>query len=569
MNGLLRSGPLRGLVLAAALSALTVAAGIGLMGTSGWLIARAAQHPEASALTLAAVGVRALGLGRGVLRYAERLVGHDAVLGWMARTRVVVFQRLARSSEQWRTSQALGALGRDVEGLQELWLRGALPCTAAVVVALGSGAAATAVLPAAGAVLGAGLLVAVALLPTLAWVLAGRRPETGDLRAAHLDALTDLLHGSADLIAYGGTAGALARVDACADRLSREASRAGDRAAVLAGAGAVVQGLTTAAVVWTAGSAVSSGVLQPVWAVVLGLVALASFEPAAGLADAAVALREGHASVRRLSGLLGQGTDVLPSDEAPLAHAAVLVRARGARLDRPGRARPAVAGVDLDLTSGRSWAVLGGSGAGKSSLLALLSGQLAPTAGEVTCGSGAVSALSQAERPRHVVLVEQDAHVFDTTLRDNLRLARPDATDDELLDALRTVGLGPWWDSLPLGLETQLAHRGDRLSGGQRRRLAVARGLLSAAPVLLLDEPTEGLAPDEADELLDDVLAAARDRAVVVVTHRLSVLDRVDELLVLDRGRVVLRGTPEQVRHLPGLVRDAEALLAPEGLLAG
>lgn len=565
MTSLFRSGRRQGMLLAMLLSAATVAAGIGLMGTSGWLIARAAEHPEASALTLAAVGVRALGLGRGVLRYAERLVGHDAVLRWMAQVRVVVFERLAAQPGRWRTSEALAALGRDVEGLQDLWLRGLLPCAAAATVGVATVAGSTLVLPAAGVVLGVGLLLASVGVPAMAWWLASREAPRATVQADHLDALTDLLHGCADLVACQGTDGALRRVDVTTAVLRSSESATAARVAALSAFGLLAQGATVVGVAWVAATAVSRGQLEPVWAVVLGLLALAAFEPTAGLTEAALSLRNGREALRRLRSL----------EEQPAASLAVgdggdeLLVARRAGLDRPGRSLPAVMDVNLELHRGRSVAVLGGSGAGKSTLLALLAGQVVPTRGEVLCAGAPAARLTQEQRPLRVVLVEQDAHVFDASLRDNLRLGRPDATDDELTQVLDTVGLGSWLGALPAGLGTHVAHRGATLSGGQRRRLAVARGLLSHAPVLLLDEPTEGLAPVEADELLDAILAAARDRSVVVVTHRLSVLDRVDEALVLERGRVVAQGTPDQVRRSSALVRDAAAMQNPGYRLVG
>ena len=544
------------LLQAGLLAALTTLAGIGLMSTSGWLIARAAEHPEASALTLAAVCVRALGLGRGVLRYGERLIGHDAVLRWVADRRVDVFDQLRRQPAGVRTGDALSALGRDVEGLQDLWLRGVLPWASATAVAAAASAAAVLVLPSAGVLLAAGLGVAVLLVPSLALASGTAAEQLVAARAAHQTAVTDLLHGCADLVTTKGTAGALDAADAASAELDRLAGSAAVRVSALSGLAVLVQGLTTAGVAWTGWQAVRAGDLTRVWLVVLVLGAYAAFEPAAGLVDAVNAVRTGRRAVQRISALDGtKPVSELRLSPEPSSTASVV--ARGLGLLRPGRTVPALRGVDLDVSAGRAVAVVGGSGAGKTTLLQLLAGQLSPTFGSAWVGGVAPDRLTQEARPQAVVLVEQDAHVFDASVRDNLRLGRPDAHDRDLHEVLGVVGLTDWLEQLPEGLDTVLGHRGSRLSGGQRRRLTVARGLLSPAAVLLLDEPTEGLAPDEADRLVDDVLTAASGRAVLLVTHRLDVLDRVDEVLVLEHGEVALQGTPDEVRAAPGLVRDA------------
>lgn len=547
-------GSRRGRLLQATLLAsLTVLAGVGLMGTSGWLIARAAEHPNASALTLAAVCVRALGVGRGVSRYAERIVGHDAVLRWVAELRVAVFGQLSRQQGRLRTSEALGALGRDVEGLQDLWLRGVLPWGSAAAVAVVVVPVASLVNAPAGLVLGAGLLVALGLLPGLTWKLQDVQTQLVAARAAHLESVTDLLHGCADLVTAKGTTGALAASDRAARDLARLTRTAALRGAVLVAIAVLTQGVTTVAVTWVGWHAVLSGDLSRVWFVALTLGGFAAFEPAIGVIDAVAAVRSGWAALERVSSL--QEPTPLPAGQAEGSVA--LVVARGLGLAHPGRYRPALQDVDLQIFPGDRLAVVGGSGAGKSTLLALLAGQLAPTSGSLRVAGIAPHTLTQQQRPETVVLVEQEAHVFDASLRDNLRLGRPSATDVELERVLRVVGLGAWLDGLDDGLATQLGHRGSRLSGGQRRRLTVGRGLLSPAPLLLLDEPTEGLSPREADALVDAVLTEAADRAVVLVTHRVTALDGLDRVLVLERGVVVQSGSPGEVRAGPGLVREA------------
>ena len=547
------------LLLAVALLAATSLAGIGLMGVSAWLLDRAAQHPEASALTVAAVAVRALGIGRGLLRYAERLVGHDAVLRDAAARRAALFARLRRGPRP-ASGAAVSALVHDVEAAQDVQLRGTLPLAASALVVLVVVPLMTALLPAAGLVLAVGLAGAAVVVPVVSWRAAGAEDGRAAARAEHLTAVADVLHGAGDLVALHGLAGATATAGTTAAELLRLDLRAARRQAALAALGPLLQGGTAFALLVLAASAVRHGALPPVDAAVVVLVGWASFEPAATSHEAAAALRRGRSALRRWR-RLGSET---PAGPAPAYGGPVVLT--GATLQYPGRSRPAVAHVDLELRPGTTLGVVGGSGAGKSSLLALLAGAVAPTQGRAALGSAALHLLPEADRARSVVLAEQAAHVFDASVRDNLRLADPGASDDALLAALGTVGLSGWLATLPDGLGTRLGHRGARLSGGQRRRLTVARALLSPAPVLLLDEPTEGLAPDEADALLAEVLDAARGRAVVVVSHRPLAWAALDELLVLDDGRVVDRGTPLALAARPGLVAEAWAMTGgPDG----
>jgi ABC-type transport system involved in cytochrome bd biosynthesis fused ATPase/permease subunit len=210
-----------------------------------------------------------------------------------------------------------------------------------------------------------------------------------------------------------------------------------------------------------------------------------------------------------------------------------------------------VRGVDLELPPGRRVAVIGASGAGKSTLLAAIARFVVPERGGILLGGADLGRVPEAELRRTVSGALQDAHVFHTSVRNNLLPARPGATDEQLHDALRRAGLLDWVLSLPERLETVVGSDGDRLSGGQRRRLVLARALLAAPPVLLLDEPTEGLDPATADAVLADVLAAGRGSSLVLVTHRTAGLEAMDEVLVMDGGRIVRRGAPRAVLGLP------------------
>jgi ATP-binding cassette subfamily C protein CydC len=219
-------------------------------------------------------------------------------------------------------------------------------------------------------------------------------------------------------------------------------------------------------------------------------------------------------------------------------------------------AAPALDGVDLTIPPGRRVAIVGPSGAGKSTLLGVLTGAVRPTAGTATLGGTDLSGYDRQRLPRLVGGLLAEAHVFHATVRDNLLLGRGDAGDDELASACRAAGLLDWVREQPEGFDTVVGEEGGQLSGGQRQRLALARALLAAPAVLVLDEPTEGLDPAAADRVLASAVAAAGDRAVVLVTHRLAGLAAFDEILVLDAGRVVQRGRPAELADQPGWYRE-------------
>lgn len=535
MRGLvLRTCRAPGLALAVLLGAVTSLAAVALMGCAAWLLSRAAEHPDPSSLALAAVAVRALGLTRGLARYGERLAGHDAVLAVVADLRVAVFQGLLRRDAPTASGQALAHVVEDVDAVQDLWLRCLLPWASGTVTAVACVAAVGWWEPAAAAVLLAGLGASLTVVPALGAALARREQAVAGLRADHLAQVLDVVQGCADLTAYGAMPAALARAETTGQALAALDRRAARQAAVVAALGTVLQGLTVLGVAVLGVQAVQDGRLPRTALAVVVLVALASFESVAGLAEAGALLPRTEGAATRLLPLLEPGP---AAQQAPVLTGEPL-RLVGAGARWPGTDHSVLRDVDLELPAGRAVAVVGPSGAGKSTLLALLAGRLAPDTGRALLGGHPVSDLDDAVRAARVVLAEQQAHLFDASVLDNLRVARPGATPGEVAEALEAAGLADWVAGLPQGLQTRVGEQGARISGGERRRLAVARALLSGAPVLLLDEPTEGLDPAAADALLRRLLAAARGRSLLVVTHRLSALDGFDEVLAVEGGRV-------------------------------
>jgi ATP-binding cassette subfamily C protein CydC len=558
------------LLTAGLLAAGADLAGLGLLATAVWLLVTAAGQPPLQALTLAAVAVRALAIGRGVLRYTERLAGHDAVLRILTEVRARVFAALAgRPATGDRSGDALSRMVSDVDAVQDLLLRVMVPAAAAATVGVATVAATAAVAPPVAPVLAAGLLLTGVALPALAIRLTRRAADlVAPLRGALAADMVDLTHGAADLAAFGATGAATARAGDRAARLARLEPRVATADFALDAAGTLVAAVTAAGVV---AAALRSGV-DGVLVGVLAVAALAAVEVSLALPAAARRWTEIRAGLARVAPLLATapptsptgGVDGAGPPDAPGAPAdagvpapagPVTLTAAGVRVRYRPDAAPALAGVDLSLPPGRRVAVVGPSGAGKSTLVGVLAGQIPVDGGEVTCEGRPLAAYRRDDRPRLVGGLLAEPHVFHATVRDNLRLGRP--ADPARLDAAcAAAGLRDWVRAQPAGYDTVVGEDGGRLSGGQRQRLALARALVDPPAVLLLDEPTEGLDPGAADEVLAATLTAAGpDRAVLVVTHRLHGLSGVDEVLVLDAGRVVQRGRPEELAATPGWFR--------------
>ncbi|MFE0463035.1 thiol reductant ABC exporter subunit CydD, partial [Kitasatospora sp. NPDC058965] len=545
--------PRRRFALAVLLGALALGCAVALLGTSGWLISKAATRPPVLYLMVAVTSVRAFGVGRSAFRYAERLVSHDAVLRTLGALRVTVHQRLERLAPAalpaFRHGDLLSRLVADVDAVQDWYLRWRLPAAVGLTVSVAVSAGLALLLPAAGALLALGLLLAGAAVPVLAARLSARTerqqaPARGALATAVLDTCT----GTAELTVAGALPGRLAAVRAADRTLTALAARSAATTALGAGLTALLTGLTVTACAAVGTGAVAAGRLNGLCLAVLVLTPLAAFEAVAPL-PAAVQVRErSRAAAGRLTEVLDTPDPVVepavpaaaPADPFPVA-------VRGLRARWPGQPACALDGVDLDLAAGRRIALVGRSGAGKTTLAQVLLRLLDQEAGTVTLAAGRPQAVDSRALDGDAVraligLCAQDAHVFDSSLRENLRLARPAAGDDELRAALAAARLLDWVATLPEGLDTMVGEHGARLSGGQRQRLALARALLADFPLLILDEPAEHLDLATADALTADLLAATADRATLLITHRLAGLREVDEILVLEAGRVVERG---------------------------
>ena len=564
----------RGLLAVAALFGFVAAASsVALLGTSGWLISYAAEMPPVLALSVAAVMVRAFALSRSVFRYLERVVGHDAAFRGLTGLRVSVYARLEQLAPvglaRFSRGDLLARLVADVDAALDLPLRVVLPWAQAALVSVATVAFLAWLVPGSGAVLAAALLLGLVAVPWLVARIAARAearlaPERGALSGA----VVASLDGSADLLAFNATGRALADIAERDAGLTAVAKRESAGLGLGTGLGVLLQGLAVVGCLAMAIPAVIDDRIGPAWLAVAALLPLAAYDVVAVLPTSAIAFQRVRASATRLAEVLDEPLPVAepaqPSGAPtpPLAIACTDLRASW-DIDGP----PTLRGIAFNLGDRERVAIVGPSGAGKSTLAAVLLKLLAYE-GTATLGGRSIADLDGDEVRRCVGLLTQDAHIFDTTLRDNLRLGRADASDEDLRAALSRVRLTDWLDSLPRGLDTELGPRGATMSGGERQRVALARLLLADRRILVLDEPTEHLDPQTADALTDDLLDVTRDRSTILITHRLRGLEQVDRIVVLAHGEVRAEGTHAELLHEGGWYAERWAQEAAQGDVA-
>ncbi|MBW0115087.1 thiol reductant ABC exporter subunit CydC, partial [Pseudonocardia abyssalis] len=534
------------LALAALLGALALGCGVALTATSAWLISSAALHPPVLALMVAIVAVRAFGLGKGVLRYAERLVSHDAALRASSALRVRIWEALLRlgpaATARLRRGELLSRLISDVDAQQDLLVRVLLPAVAAAAVATGTAVGIGLLLPAAGLVVAIGLFVAGVLAPaTTAWAAHHTERRAAAARGEVLARSVEIVEAAPDLIAFGAAGRFRDRLADADARLAALLRRAATARGLGAGIGVLAIGATSVAATAVGIAAVRAGTLPGPALAVLALTPLAMADVVAGLPDAAVRLLTALPAARRLAELEARPVAVAdpahPLDVAPPSG----FTADGLAVRWPGAGRDAVHDVDLDLRGGTRLALTGPSGSGKSTVVAALLRTLDPSAGTLRADGHDVRGLAGDDVRHGIAWCGARTHLFDSTLRANLALAAPDATDAQLVAALGRARLGDWFAGLPDGLDTAVGEHGGAVSGGERQRIGITRALLAERNVLVLDEPTAHLDPATADALAAELLAVTEGRTALIVTHRPEQTPGLPEVRIGDRPLVPAR----------------------------
>ena len=499
--------------LAVLLAAGASAASVALLGVAAWLISKAAQHPPFLELSVAAVGVRFFGISRAVLRYLERLVGHDLALRMRSALRLRSYRALARTTLLGRRhGDLLVRVVADVEAIQDVLVRVVLPFAAAAVVIAGTTAMLGRFSPAAAAVLLATAVLAGLVVPVWAQRASRAADQTvTPLRGELGNRVHEAVRAGVDLVVYGAQRPYLERIRGIDQRLRQAEQQATGVRAVAAGAQVVAAGVAVLAGLWIGGQAVAAGQLGPRLLAVLALTPLALHESLAGLSQAAQSLTRARAGLDRVRAVLAAppvGRGDAPAQVSDTAR----LTATGLSIGWPGRA-PVAAPIDLDLAPGQAVAVVGPSGAGKTTLAATLLGLIPPLAGRL-------------DRLGRIGYLAQDAHIFATSIAENVRIGNKDATDQQVQAALAGAGLA-------LPADRVVAERGATLSGGEARRLALARLLAGRYDLLVLDEPTEHLDPETAVALIDDIWAGLGTRPVLVLTHDPEVVARCHQVVRL------------------------------------
>ena len=511
-------------VLAAiALGVLSLGSALALAGISAWLITRAWQMPPVLDLSVAVVAVRTFAISRGVLHYCERLATHDTALRAAGSARAQIYQRLAHgpatTTARLHSGELVARVGADVDELADVLVRAVVPIGVAAVLALAATVTVAAISLPAAAVLATCMLIAGIVAPWLAGRAAATQEEIARQHHSERDisAMTALEHAPELRVA-----GVLPDLIAESQRRQHAWGNALDAAARPA---ALAEAVPTAAIGASVLGAVVAGIalaptVAPTTLAVLMLLPLSAFEAMTALPAAAVQLARSRISAGRLLDL-APPTGTAKSSTPP---ALPIGTGRLSADVSSGHAAALSHHVKLDLEPGSRLAVTGASGSGKTTLLMTLAGLAPPLRGQVLLDGSELSQLDDAELHSTVSFFAEDAHIFATTVRDNLLVARGDCRDDELTAALDAVGLGAWLTSLPDGLSTVLTGGAQAVSAGQRRRLLLARAVISPARVVLLDEPTEHLDATDAERVLADLLAPAsrlmgQDRTVLVATH--------------------------------------------------
>jgi ATP-binding cassette subfamily C protein CydCD len=548
--GTARLGPGgRRLLGAALLSGATGLAGLALTASSVWLIARAAEHPNVQALAIAVVGVRTFALAKAVLRYVERLVGHDGALRLLADVRARVFAALEPLAPGglagFRRGDLLRRFVSDVDGAQEGLVRAVVPFAGAVLTAAGAITLAALVAPVAGLILAAGLAVALLAAPALTRQVAGDGAARAAAAGLRDERTTACLDGLAELVAYGAAADAVAGVAAADETVVRAARRPGLAAAVGVGLTGFAAAATLPLVLLAGAALAAAGTRSPVTIAVLAACVLAGFDALVPLPAAVAAWAGFRGGLDRVAAVLASPPPLAePTVPVAVPVGPIGLAARGLTVAPAAGAPIVVRDASLSLRPGQRVALVGPSGCGKSTLLTaalrllpVAAGRFELTSGPLAAGPGAALAdLRAADVPPLVAGSLQGDHVFDASLRDNLRVVRPEATDADLDAVAARAGLRTFLDGLPRGWSTPAGRDGSALSGGERQRLLLARALLFAPAVLVLDEPTAHLDTETERAVLADLLAGTRGQTVLMSTHRHLGAGQVDAVIVISGG---------------------------------
>lgn len=538
------------LTLGVVLAIVTLLASIGLLTLSGWFLSASAVVGVAGIYSfnymLPAAGVRGAAIIRTAGRYFERLVSHDATFRVLQHLRVATFSKLLPLSPaglaRFRQGELLNRIVADVDTLDHLYLRVISPLVGALVVILVVTIGLSVLDVTLALTLGGIMLATLLLLPPL-FYRAGK--PTGEqitqLRGQYRQQLTSWLQGQAELMLFNASDRYRKQMEKTEQRWQEAQRRQAELTALSQALMLLIGGIAVIAMLWMASEGVGGNSQPGALIALFVFCALAAFEALAPVTGAFQHLGQVIASARRITQITEQQPEVTFSQQTPQSFSQVALTLNEVTFNYPQQSAPALKDISLQVAAGEHIAILGRTGCGKSTLLQLLTRAWDPANGQIQLNGQPLSELSETTLRQAMSVVPQRVHLFSATLRDNLLLAAPQASDSKLIDILARVGLEKLLEDS--GLNSWLGEGGRQLSGGELRRLAIARALLHDAPLMLLDEPTEGLDATTESQILDLLSEVMRDKTVLMVTHRLRGLARFNQIIVMDNGQIIEQGS--------------------------
>ncbi len=538
-------------------STLTIGGSVALMGTSAWMISTAALHTSIAALGVSIVGVRFFGISRGVFRYLERLLSHNVTFCLLAGMRVWFYERLESLAPanliESRGGDILARIVGDIEVLENFYIRVVTPPVTAFIVAVMTCGYLSFYDFGISLVLSVFFLVAGIVLPVISqFFSAGLGREVIRNRAGLYVHIVDGIQGMAELVAFGKTGGQLNKIAAGSKDYGNIQCRLGNLTGIFSGLGILITNLGMLSVLVIAISKVNSAQIDGVMLASIVLLSMASFEALIPLSFSAQMWNSSREAASRLFEIADMESAVRDDIKYQIEKNRLSVRFSNVSFIYPGHTEQALKNITFDLRQGNSIAIVGPSGAGKSTLASLLFRFRDYCHGEILLGEHSIKEYSQYEVRKLFTVAGQNSYFFNTTIRQNLLLGRPYASQDEIEDAARKVKIHDFIKGLPMGYDTFMGEDGVRLSGGQRQRLALARALLKEAPIMILDEPTANLDTLTEKDVLETIFALIKEKTAILITHRIVGLENVDEILVMNHGQIVEAGKHVDLLKIPG-----------------
>jgi ATP-binding cassette subfamily C protein CydC len=542
-------------LLSVLLSALTIGASISLMSTSAFLISMAALQPSVSVVGVAVVGVRFFGITRGIFRYFERIVSHSTSFKVLANIRVwlytVIEPKAPAGISNFKTGDLLNRIMADVDNLENFFVRVFLPPATSLIVVFSVSAFMGLFSPRISIILFSGLLF-IGLIISVFTLLFSREPgnQLTNIRSQLREEIVDFVQGLPDIQSFGQEEKFIDRIHTTSDQFYKIQQKLGLINATQSALTTLSMGLIIWFILYVTIPLVNSGTIEGVHLAVVILGSMASFEAVQNLPQAMNLLGANLRSANRLFELESVPAGIIePSDpETPPTEANLVFKDLYFNYGEV----EVIKGIDLNLPSGKKIAIVGKSGAGKTTLTNLLLRFWEPESGQILINGKDISCYRSEDLRKLISLVSQSTYLFNTSIRENLRLAYPKASEADMLNACKIAEIDAFIDSLPKKLDTVIGERGHQMSGGERQRLAIARAVLKNTPILILDEPTSNLDPVTEKKIITTIDRIARSKTVIWITHSLTGLEKMDEILVMEEGTIVERGTHEQLIEAKG-----------------